>query len=104
MVRAKPFFPVTGKIIKEKLRLRQLAGIDPAEIIVLFTTDEIKKLWEDNESWQRACAKFLGEINSNYPKSGRVNLIKRTSWILPQIVCDASITGAHTFYTDANKS
>ena len=55
-------------IIKGKLRLRQLAGIDPAEIIVPFTTDEIKKLWEDNEPWQRACANFLGEINSNYPQ------------------------------------
>ena len=47
---------------------------------------------------------FLGEINSNYPKSSRLNLIKRSSWIPPQIVHDAPITGAHTFYTDANKS
>ena len=31
-------------IIKGKLRLRQLAGIDPAAIIVSFTTDEIKKV------------------------------------------------------------
>ena len=69
-----------------------------------FTTDEIKKLWEDNEPWQRVCGNFLGEINSNYPKSDRLNLIKRTSWIPPQIVCDAPIIGACTFYTDANKS
>ena len=64
-------------------------------------------MWEDNEPWQRACANFLGEINSNYPKSGRLNLInfiKRISWILPQIVRDAPITRACTFYTDANKS
>ena len=47
---------------------------------------------------------FLGEINSNYPKSNRLNLIKRTSWILPRIVHDAPITRAHTFYTDTNKS
>ena len=47
---------------------------------------------------------FLGEINNNYPKSKRLNFIKRTSWILPRIVRDAPITGAHTFYTDANKS
>ena len=46
----------------------------------------------------------MGEINSNYPKSGRLNLTKRTSWILPRIVCDAPKTGACTFYTDANKS
>ena len=95
---------VSELIIKGKLRLHQLAGIDSAEIIVPFTTGEIKKLWEDNEPWKRACANFLGEINSNYPKSGRLNLIKRTSWILPQLVRDAPITGAHTFYTDANKS
>ena len=63
-----------------------------------FTTDEIKKLRE------RACANFLGEINSNYPQSDRINLIKRTTWILPQIVHDAPITGACTFYTDASKS
>ena len=69
-----------------------------------FTTEEIKKLWEDNEPWQRDCANFLGEINNNYPKSKSPNFIKRTSWILPQIICDAPITGAHIFYTDANKS
>ncbi|CAO2592282.1 Endogenous retrovirus group K member 19 Pol protein, partial [Lemmus lemmus] len=57
-----------------------------------------------NEPWQRACANFLGEINNNYPKSDRLNFIKRTSWILPRIVRDAPITGARTFYTDANKS
>ena len=50
---------VSELIIKGKLRLCQLAGIDPAEIIVPFTADEIKKkLWEDNESWQKACANF----------------------------------------------
>ena len=76
---------VSELIIKGKLRLHQLAGIDPAEIKVSFTNDEIKKLWEDNEPWQRACANFGGEINSNYPKSGRLNLIKRTSWILPHL-------------------
>ena len=46
---------------------------------------------------------FWGEINSNYPKSNRLNLIVRISLILPQIVCDTPITGARTFYTDANK-
>ena len=46
----------------------------------------------------------MGEINNNYPKSNRFNFIKRTSWILPRIIRDAPIAGAHTFYTDANKS
>ena len=69
---------VSELITKGKLRLHQLAGIDPAEITVPFTTDEIKSLWEDNEPWKRACANFLGEINSNYPQNDRLNLIKRT--------------------------
>ena len=51
---------VSELILKGKLRLCQLAEIDPAEIIVPFTNDEIKKLWEDNEPWQRACKKFFG--------------------------------------------
>ena len=51
---------VSELIIKGKLRLCQLAGIDPAEIIVPFTADEIRKLWEDNEPWQRDCANFFG--------------------------------------------
>ena len=81
---------VSELIIQGKLRLHLLAGIDPAEIIVPFTADEIKKkLWEDNEPWQRACANFLGEINNNYPKSKRLIFTKRTSWILPRIVHDA---------------
>ena len=46
----------------------------------------------------------MGEINSNYPKWDRISLIKRTTWILPQIVHDTPITGACTFYTAANKS
>ena len=49
---------VSELIIKGKLRLCQLAGIDPAKIIVPFTTDEIRVLWEDNEPGQRACANF----------------------------------------------
>ena len=61
-------------------------------------------IWEDNEPWKRGCVNFFGENNSNYPKSDRINLIKRTTWILSRIVHDTTITGAHTFYTDANKS
>ena len=36
-------------ILKGKLRVHQLAGIDPAEIIVPFTNDEIDKLWAESE-------------------------------------------------------
>ena len=51
---------ISELIIKGKLRLRQLTGIDPAEIIVPFTTEERRKLWEDNKPWQRTCANFFG--------------------------------------------
>ena len=53
---------------------------------------------------QRACANCVGEINNNYPKRNSLIFIKRTWWIFPQITHDAPITGAWTFYTDANKS
>lgn len=60
---------VSELILKGKLRLRQLVGMDPAEIVVPFTNAEIASLWVQNEHWQRACSNFLGEINNRYPKS-----------------------------------
>ena len=60
---------VSELIIKGKLRLRQLAGIDPAEIIVPFTADEIKNLWEDIEPWQGACAIFWKKLIAIIPKA-----------------------------------
>ncbi|KAL6035037.1 hypothetical protein STEG23_037457 [Scotinomys teguina] len=94
---------ISDLILKGKLRLRQLAGIDPAEIVVPLTKEEIEKLWAESEPWQRACSNFLGEINSKYPKSDRIELIKRADWILPRIVRETPISGVCTFYTDANK-
>ncbi|KAL6067262.1 hypothetical protein STEG23_006100 [Scotinomys teguina] len=94
---------ISDLILKGKLRLRQLAGIDPAEIVVPLTKEEIEKLWAESEPWQRACSNFLGEINSKYPKSDRIELIKRADWILPRIVRETPISGVRTFYTDANK-
>ena len=63
---------------------------------MLFTADEIKKLWEDNEPWQRACAIFWEKLIAIILKVIELTFIKRTTWILPQIVHDAPITGAHT--------
>ncbi|KAL6058684.1 hypothetical protein STEG23_035833 [Scotinomys teguina] len=94
---------ISDLILKGELRLRQLAGIDPAEIVVPLTKEEIEKLWAESEPWQRACSNFLGEINSKYPKSDRIELIKRADWILPRIVRETPISGVRTFYTDANK-
>ena len=47
---------------------------------------------------------FRGEINNKYPKSKRFQFIKTTNQIFPHIVWGAPIKGAHTFYTDVNKS
>ena len=55
---------VSELILKGKLKLHQLAGIDPAEIIAPFNNDEINKLWEDSEPWQSSCMNFLGEIKT----------------------------------------
>ena len=60
---------VSELIIKGKLRLCLLADIDPAEIIMPFTTEEIKKLWEDNEPWQRVCVNFWEKLIETIPKA-----------------------------------
>ena len=51
---------VSELILKGKLRLCQLAGIDPAEIAVPFNNGEIDKLWAESEPWQRAYSNFWG--------------------------------------------
>ncbi|KAL6031936.1 hypothetical protein STEG23_004786 [Scotinomys teguina] len=94
---------ISDLIHKGKLRLRQLTGMDPAEIVVPLTNEEVSSLWKDNEYWQRACSDFLGEINNHYPKSKRIEFIKKTEWVLPHIVQQKPISGVLTFYTDANK-
>ena len=61
---------VSGLMIKEKLRLCQLAEIDPAEIIVPFNNDEIDKLWEESEPWQRTCRiLYLERLTTTIPKA-----------------------------------
>ncbi|KAL6063533.1 hypothetical protein STEG23_000298 [Scotinomys teguina] len=77
--------------------------MDPAEIVVPLTNEQVSSLWKDNEYWQRACSNFLGEINNCYPKSKRIEFIKKTEWVLPHIVRQKPISGVFTFYTDANK-
>ncbi|KAL6043499.1 hypothetical protein STEG23_013971, partial [Scotinomys teguina] len=94
---------ISDLIHKGKLRLCQLIGMDPAEIIVPLTHEEVSSLWKDNKYWQRACSNFLGEINNHYPKSKRIEFIKKTEWVLPHIVRQKPISGVLTFYTDANK-
>ena len=95
---------VSGLIRKEKLRLHQFSAIDPSEIVISFDNEEINKLWEESEPWQRACSNFLGEINNSYSKHDWIWLLKRSDWILPHIVGDTPITGAPAFYVNANDS
>ena len=95
---------ISELIFKGKLRLRQLTGMDPAEIVVPLTNEEIDQLWVESEPWQRVCSNFLGDINNKYPRSRRIEFLKKTDWILPRIVRSKPISGAPTFYTDANKS
>ncbi|KAL6090311.1 hypothetical protein STEG23_009234 [Scotinomys teguina] len=94
---------ISDLIHKGKLRLRQLTGMDPAEIVVPLTNEEVSSQLKDNEYWQRAFSNFLGEINNRYPKSKRIEFVKKTEWVLPHIVQQKPISGVLTFYTDANK-
>lgn len=94
---------ISDLIIKGKLRLCQLAGIDTAEITVPFTNNAINKLHEESNSWQWSFRNFFGEINSNCPKNERIWLIKWDNWILPHIVQNTPITGDPTLYTGASK-
>lgn len=59
------------------MKLRQLTGMDPAEIVVPFTNAEIASLQAQDEHWQRACSNFLEEINNKSPKSKWLQFIKR---------------------------
>ena len=93
---------ISDLIFKGKFTLRQLIGKDLAEIVVPLTNEEIDRLWADSEPWQKACSDFLGEINNKYPRSKRIQFIKETNWIFPHVVQDTPISGALTFYTDAN--
>ena len=78
--------------------------MDPTEIVVYFTNAGISSLWAENKHWQRAYSYFFGETNNKYPKSKRLQFIKRTKWFLLLIVLGTPISGAHTFYSDINKS
>ncbi|ERE72636.1 HERV-K-5q33.3 provirus ancestral Pol protein [Cricetulus griseus] len=95
---------ISDFILKGKLRLRQLTGKDPAEIIVPLINEEISSLWKDNEYWQVALTDFLGTISNNYPTTDRIKFIKKTIWILPHFERQIPISGVLTFYTDVNKS
>ena len=53
--------------------------MDPAEIVVPLTNEEIDQLWLESEPWQRACSNFLGDTNNKYPQSKRIEFLKKTN-------------------------
>lgn len=76
----------------------QLIGFDPAEIVVQNTKSQITQLWMTDNNWQRTYSNYLEDINKNYPQSERLQFIKRTEWILPQIEIVSPILGDFYWY------
>ena len=66
----------SGLILKGKMKLLQLAGIDLTEIREPFNNDEIDKFGAESKPWKRACSNFLRAISNNYPRSKRIQLEK----------------------------
>ena len=72
------------------MRLCQLAGIDPAEIIVSFNND--KNYGQKVNPGKELAVIFWERVKTPIPKTKRIQLIKRTSSILPHIVRETSIS------------
>ena len=65
---------VSELILKRKLRLCQLVGVDPAEIVVPFTNAENSSLWTENEHWQRVSSNFREGLTINIPNAREFSL------------------------------
>lgn len=59
---------IVNLILKEKLRLCQLTGMNPEEITVPFTNGRISSSWKENKYGQRTYSNFFGKIKNNYAK------------------------------------
>lgn len=59
---------IVNFILKEKLRLCQLTGMNPEEITVPLTNGRISSLWKENNYGQRTYSNVLGKIKNNYAK------------------------------------
>ena len=64
---------ISELIIKGRIRLCQLSGTDPTEIVVPFTNAEMALLWVENEHWQRAF--FWERLTTNISVFVRVLLL-----------------------------
>jgi hypothetical protein len=73
---------ISELILKGKMKLGQLAGLEPTEIMVPLTGVEIASLLKENKHWQRTCNNFFGEISNKYPQNMRLWFIKLTGFYL----------------------
>lgn len=92
---------VSELILKAKLRLCQLTGIDPTEIVIYLTNAEMASLWAKNGQQQRVCSNSLRQIRNKHPRSKKLQFLKTTHWILPR---NTKFLEPPTFYMDTNKS
>lgn len=85
------------------MKLGQLAGLEPTEIMVPLTGVEIASLLKENKHWQRTCNNFfLRDQQQVSPK--HETLVYKTNWILPHIVKATPVSEGPTFYNDADNS
>lgn len=85
------------------MKLHQLEGIVPEEIVIILTNAEIASLWVKINICKELILILGGELSNNYPKSKRLQFIKRTNYVLHHIIKGASISEFPTFYSDTNK-
>lgn len=91
-------------ILKEKKGALSISRNRQSRNCIHFSNAETASVWAGNEHWQSICSNSEREINNKYPKSKKDLFIKRIYWILPYIVKGTPISGAPTFYPDANKT
>lgn len=83
--------------------MQQLCGQDPDEIIIPFSKQQQDIHWQLSDDWPRAFSNFMGKNHNIYSKDNRIQFLKRTQWILPKIISPTPLSGAETYFTDANK-
>lgn len=64
-------------IEKARIRLQQLCGQDPDEIIIPFSKQQQDIHWQLSDDWQRAFSNFMEKIHNIYPKDKRIQFLKK---------------------------
>ena len=94
---------VFGLILKGKVRLYQWEKINPSKTILPLVTMKLK-IYGKKVNPGKELVLLFGRDWQQLFQSKKIQLIKRTSRILPHLEQHTWITGDPTFYTDANKS